>query len=91
MIKRAAIKRKIKYCIEKSLNAKEVNRMVDKIIASGVVNLESADDNWILPKNITCAIARQFYADWAPQKGKRDGKRGKNVHEKAIDNIYTVL
>lgn len=82
MIKKSDIKKRVKYCVKKSVNIPEITKLITAMIEKGDFNLEYVDDNWILPKNMACAIALRMYDDWAPIKnGKRSRKDTKEINK----------
>lgn len=87
MIKKADIKTKVKHCIKKSVSVPELEKMIDTMIKKGDFNLEYVDDNWVLPKNMVCAIALKMYDDWAPIK---NGARSRK-DTKEINKLYRLL
>ena len=75
------LKRRVKELIRQSLNAKRVDEMVNKVIASGCLDVEGAQETYRLPKQIVCAISKQLYFDYQPLYDDAKQKR-------EIKNIY---
>lgn len=42
-----------------------LERKLDKLLDSGIINFEEEDDNWALPKDIMQALAREMEFQYA--------------------------
>lgn len=80
-MKKSNLKKMVKELIRQSVNSKRIDKMIDGICSSGLVDLENAEENYRLPKQITCAICKQIYSDWHPLYDDRKAK-------KEIENIW---
>lgn len=73
---------KVKECLkaDKAL----IEKKIEKAIVSGCMDIEGAEDNYILPKQLLSAIYREMSRQYEPLSRDR-----KQLRE--IDNIYTFL
>jgi len=62
-----------------------IQKSIEKAIASGCMDIEGAEDNFILPKDLLCAVYREMMWQYSPSDNQ-DRKRKRN-----IDNIYAHL
>jgi hypothetical protein len=77
------LKKRVKELIRQSLNAKRIDAMVDKICASGAIDLQSCEDNYRMPKQVVCALSKQLYYDYKPLNDDKKSRR-------QIENIYST-
>ena len=81
------LKKRVKELIKKSLSAKNIDAMTDKIIRSGCLDIESEETTYRLPKQIVCAISKQLYADYAPMYDDKKQKKKLKIYT----GIYNCL
>lgn len=76
------LKFKVNECIQSDVEL--IQRLIDKAISSGCMDIEGAEDNYKLPKHLLTAIyremSRQYEQPYLTRKDKKD-----------IDNIYAHL
>ena len=80
-MKKSNLKKMVKELIRQSVNSKRIDKMIDGICLSGLLDLENEEETYRLPKQITCAICKQIYSDWQPLSDDRKAK-------KEIENIW---
>jgi len=61
-----------------------IQKLIEKAISSGCMDIEGAPDNYLLPKNLLTAIYREMSRQYAPLHQTR-------AQKKTIDNIYVHL
>lgn len=76
------LKTKIKECLktDKAL----IDRLIDKEIKSGCMDIEGAENNFILPKKVLTAIYREMSRQYSPMDWSKEAK-------KEVENIYIHL
>jgi len=74
--------KKTKDCIK--TDKAFIDRLINKAIDSGCMDIAAAENNYILPKNLLSAIYREMSRQYAPL----DGNRGQ---KKTVENIYIHL
>lgn len=84
MITKRQLKAKTKELIKNS--TKHMVENIDKAIASGAIDLNSYEDNYILPKILLCALLKEEMHQYKPLGDDR-----KKTMQKEIDNIYSLL
>ena len=80
MITKRQLKAKTKELIKNS------TKHIDKAIASGAIDLNSYEDNYILPKILLCALLKEEMHQYKPL-----GDDKKKTMQKEIDNIHSLL
>lgn len=61
-----------------------INKLIDKAILSGCMDIENAENNFILPKNLLSAIYKQMSHEYSPLSGDKKNK-------KEVENIFLHL
>ena len=57
-----------------------IQKLIDKAINSGAMDVENAEDNFKLPKNLLCAIYNEMSNQYAPlPKDKKSIKEVNNI------------
>lgn len=73
---------KVNECIES--DKPFIQKLINKAIASGCLDIDGAEDNFILPKNLLCAIYKEMANQYSPLADMK-------AQKKNIDNIYRNL
>ena len=76
------LKQKIKACIK--TDKAFIDKLIDKAIDSGSMDIDGAENNYLLAKYTLSAIYRDMSRQYSPLHAGRKAK-------KDIDNIYTHL
>jgi len=76
------LKSKIKGCIQTDKSF--INKLIDKAIESGCMDIKGAENNYLLPKNLLSAIYKEMSRQYAPLEGNKDQKKN-------VENIYRHL
>jgi len=80
-MEKTELKRKVKELVKQSLNAEKLDKIVDKICASGAIDLLSTKNDYRLPKQIVCAISKLLYWEYQPlSDDKKQIKEIKNIY-----------
>lgn len=61
---------------------------LEKLLDSGAVDYKSADDNFILPKHILCALLKEESFQYKPLA--RDAKHERGI-DREIEKMYAIL
>jgi len=78
----AQFKKKVKDCMKS--DKAHIDRLIDKAIASGCMDISGAEDNYILPKALITAIYREMSRQYHPLDHMKAAK-------KEVENIYNHL
>ena len=79
---KAQLIKKTKECIK--TDKAFIDRLINKAIESGCMDISGAENNYVLPKNMLSAIYREMSRQYAPL----DGNKGQ---KKNVENIYIHL
>ena len=60
---------------------------IDKAISSGIIDVENADDNYMLPKILARAIIR----DAENSIGEPAGNESRKEFLRSVDNVYAMI
>ena len=76
------LKSKVNQCLksDKAL----IQKLIDKAINSGCMDIEGAEDNYILAKNLLTAIYKEMSRQYSPMDGHKQQKEN-------VQNIYINL
>lgn len=61
-----------------------LERKLEKLLDSGLIEFEKEDDNWVLPKDIIVAMAREVESQYSPLCPKRE-------YKKRLDKIFRAI
>jgi hypothetical protein len=61
-----------------------LERKLEILLDSGLITFEKEDDNWILPKDIVVAMAREVESQYSPLHPKRG-------YKKRLDKIFRAI
>ena len=50
---------------------RQISISIDKVLTSGVVNIDDFEDNYLLPKMIMSAVCQQYAREYKPLYGSR--------------------
>lgn len=76
------LKSKLKSMLKE--DKKAIDKYIEKVILSGSIDIEAAENNYILPKMLLSAIYKEMSFQYKPFSYNRQT-------EKEIDNIYAML
>ena len=66
----------------------ESNNMIweklEKLLKSGAIDLDAWEDNYVLPKLIMCAMAKEMQSQWKPLSNVKS-------HNNEIENFYAMM
>lgn len=62
------LRAKLSECLKEDKEI--IPNLIDKIIKSGCLNIEGAEDNFIIPKAILCAIYREMAYGYEPMSAE---------------------
>lgn len=61
-----------------------LERKLEVLLDSGLITFEKEEDNWILPKDIVVAMAREVESQYSPLYPKRG-------YKKRLDKIFRAI
>lgn len=65
-------------------NNKMIKEKLEKLLKSGAIDLPFYEDNYLLPKLIMCAMAKETAFQFKPLSNQKE-------HQKDIENFYTMM
>ena len=83
--KKAIIRKRVKELIKKTLNSKDLDKMINSMLTSGSIDLDEYNPDsggWRIPRNMTCAISKELWKDHQPIK---------TSDKKEIESLYVII
>lgn len=79
---KAQLKKKINECLRDDKN--HIQKYIDRAINSGCIDIEGAENNYLLAKIILSAVYKEMSRQYSPMDYNKQGK-------KDVENIYIHL
>ena len=67
------LKQKINLCLKQ--DKAHIERLINKAIDSGCMDIEGAENNFLLPKIILTAIYKEMSRQYSPMDGNKEAKK----------------
>lgn len=79
---KSQLKKRINDCMKE--DKKHIQRLIDKAIESGCMDIQGAEDNYLLAKYVITAVYKEMSRQFSPLDHDKRGK-------KEVQNIYTHI
>ena len=65
-------------------NNKMMKEKLEKLLKSGAIDMDPWEDDYVLPKMIMCAMAKEMHHQWKPLTNTKS-------REREINNFFTMM